>query len=32
MAAGTQGKKVAVGEVVKPLDFEYKGQKQPGII
>lgn len=28
-AAGTQGKKVAVGEVVKPLDFEYKGQKQP---
>jgi len=28
-AAGTQGKKVAVGEVVKPLDFQYKGQKQP---
>lgn len=28
-AAGTQGKKVAVGEVVKPLDFEYQGQKQP---
>ncbi|VXD13733.1 Adhesin [Planktothrix serta PCC 8927] len=28
-AAGTQGKKVAVGEVVKPLDFQYQGQKQP---
>lgn len=28
-AAGTQGKKVAVGEVVQPLDFEYQGQKQP---
>jgi ABC-type metal ion transport system, periplasmic component/surface adhesin len=28
-AAGTRGKKVAVGEVVKPLDFEYQGQKQP---
>lgn len=28
-ASGTASKKVAVGEVVKPLDFEYQGQKQP---
>jgi manganese/iron transport system substrate-binding protein len=27
--AGSNAKQVAVGEVVKPLDFEYKGQKQP---
>lgn len=28
-AASTSGKKVAVGEVIKPLDFQYKGQTQP---
>ncbi len=28
-AAGIKAKKVAVGEVVKPLDFEYKGQTVP---
>lgn len=28
-AASTSGKKVAVGEVVKPLDFQYQGQIQP---
>lgn len=28
-AASTPGKKVAVGEVVKPLDFQYQGQTQP---
>jgi len=27
--AGSNAKQVAVGEVVKPLDFEYQGQKQP---
>jgi manganese/iron transport system substrate-binding protein len=27
--AGSNAQQVAVGEVVKPLDFEYKGQKQP---
>ncbi|WP_375539526.1 metal ABC transporter substrate-binding protein [Planktothrix sp. FACHB-1365] len=28
-AASTSGKKVAVGEVIKPLDFQYRGQTQP---
>jgi len=28
-AAGVKGKKFAVAEVVKPLDFEYEGQKVP---
>ncbi|MBE9141761.1 metal ABC transporter substrate-binding protein [Planktothrix mougeotii LEGE 06226] len=28
-AASTSGKKVAVGEVIKFLDFQYKGQTQP---
>ncbi len=28
-ASGNSAKKVAVGEVVKPLDFNYQGQKQP---
>ncbi len=28
-AAGIGGEKLAVGEVVTPLDFEYRGQKQP---
>jgi manganese/iron transport system substrate-binding protein len=28
-AAGIGGEKFAVGEVVTPLDFEYRGQKQP---
>lgn len=27
--AGSNAQQVAVGEVVKPLDFEYEGQKQP---
>lgn len=27
--AGSNAKQVAVGEVVKPLDFEYQGHKQP---
>jgi manganese/iron transport system substrate-binding protein len=27
--AGSQAQQVAVGEVVKPLDFQYKGQIQP---
>lgn len=27
--AGSNAQQVAVGEVVKPLDFEYQGQKQP---
>ena len=28
-SAGTKAKKFAVGEVVKPLDFNYKGQTKP---
>ena len=28
-ASGIKAKKYAVGEIVKPLDFEYQGQKQP---
>ncbi|AFZ34393.1 periplasmic solute binding protein [Stanieria cyanosphaera PCC 7437] len=28
-ATGNQAEKFAVGEVVKPLDYEYKGQKEP---
>ncbi|MDJ0723851.1 MAG: zinc ABC transporter substrate-binding protein [Prochloraceae cyanobacterium] len=28
-AAGVEGKKFAVAEIVKPLDFEYQGQKVP---
>ena len=28
-ASGIKAKKYPVGEVVKPLDFEYQGQKQP---
>ncbi|MEA5534828.1 metal ABC transporter solute-binding protein, Zn/Mn family [Crocosphaera sp. XPORK-15E] len=28
-AAGIKAKKIAVGEAVKPLDFNYKGQKAP---
>ena len=28
-AAGVKAKKLAVGEVVKPLDFEYQGQTEP---
>jgi manganese/iron transport system substrate-binding protein len=28
-ASGIKAQKLAVGEVVKPLDFEYQGQKEP---
>jgi manganese/iron transport system substrate-binding protein len=28
-SAGTKAKKLAVGEVVKPLDFNYEGRKKP---
>ena len=26
---GNQGRKVAVGEIINPLDFEYEGQREP---
>lgn len=28
-SAGIKAEKLAVGELIKPLDFEYKGQKEP---
>jgi manganese/iron transport system substrate-binding protein len=28
-AAGIKAKKLPVGEIIKPLDFEYQGQKEP---